>query len=140
MIDRERLETALDCLLENAVHFTRDGDRIAVTGRRAADGWIVEVTDSGAGMTAEEVSALNTNTYPIRRTASGSGLGLRIVRAAVGAAGGRVCLSAEPGAGTTVTLHFPGDAADAALGAPELDGAIGPDGWHMRDDKSMTAP
>src|SRR5262249_46845991 len=72
LANRDRLEAALDCLLDNAVKFTRPGDRIGVTGAIDRQTWSVEVSDSGPGVEA-------TSGHP----ASGSGLGLATVRAVV---------------------------------------------------------
>jgi signal transduction histidine kinase len=106
-IDPERLETAMDCLLENAVKFTDIGDRIDLVGRRIHDSWTIEVRDNGAGMSDEMVERLNAADGPLPRTASGTGLGLAIARAVVTAAGGRLTVNGRPGLGATVALHFP---------------------------------
>jgi signal transduction histidine kinase len=113
-INHERLEAALDCLLENAVKFTCAGDRIEVTGSTTTDAWTVAVRDSGIGMTPTEAAALTAAGTPPRRTGSGTGLGLAIARAVATSWGGRLLVSGEPGTGTTVTLHFPRRAADPA--------------------------
>lgn len=102
----ERLETALDCLLENAVKFTADGDRIEVCGAGQADAWSIEVRDTGAGMSAAQGGALTQARGPLAH-ASGTGLGLAIVRTVVESWGGRMAVHGEPGVGTTVTLRFP---------------------------------
>jgi signal transduction histidine kinase len=106
-INHERLEAAIDCLLENAVKFTGPGDRVEVTGSSTADGWTVAVSDSGVGMTTADAAALTAADAPPRRTASGTGLGLAIARTVVTSWGGGLTVSGAPGAGTTVTLSFP---------------------------------
>jgi signal transduction histidine kinase len=130
-INTDRLEAALDCLLENAVKFTGLGDRIEVVGTGARDSWTIAVTDSGRGMTPQRVEALtNCGTAPAPPGSfSGTGLGLAIVRAVVGAWGGRLRLQSEPGVGTTVTLVFPRFASDETPGevapAPHATSAAG---------------
>jgi signal transduction histidine kinase len=106
MVNPERLEAALDCLIENAVKFTGPGDRIELIGRSDAAGWTVQVIDSGAGMTPEELAALRTR-MPRGATATGTGLGLAIVRSVVEALGGHLRIDSAPGRGTTVTLTVP---------------------------------
>lgn len=96
LANRDRLEAALDALLDNAVKFTRPGDRIGVTGVIDRQSWTVEVSDSGPGMRG-------TNGHP----ASGSGLGLATVRAVVESWDGTMTLRDRDGGGTVATLRFP---------------------------------
>ncbi|NJC73809.1 HAMP domain-containing histidine kinase [Planosporangium thailandense] len=119
VVNSERLEAALDCLVENAVKFTAPGDRIELIGRADAAGWQIQVIDTGAGMTPETAAALDTWT-PRGRTATGTGLGLAIVRSVVQALGGEVRVDTELGRGTTVTLSVPagGSSPSAPAGPP----------------------
>jgi signal transduction histidine kinase len=112
VVNAERLEAALDCLIENAVKFTTRGDRIEIIGSGDASGWQVQVIDSGSGMTAEEAAAVHT-WMPRGLTATGTGLGLAIVRSVVHALGGQLHIETAPGQGTTVTLSVPAAPADA---------------------------
>ncbi|GAA1824297.1 HAMP domain-containing histidine kinase [Planosporangium flavigriseum] len=112
MVNPERLEAALDCLIENSVKFTGPGDRIEIVGRRDASGWEVQVADGGTGMTAEEAAAVGT-WAPRGRTATGTGLGLAIVHSVVHALGGQVEIETAEGCGTTVTLSVPTGPTDA---------------------------
>jgi signal transduction histidine kinase len=126
-INLDRLNTALDCLVENAVKFTEPGDRIEVIGTGTNDAWTITVADSGSGMTSErlaEVNAGGSAAVPATKS-SGTGLGLAIVRAVVTSWSGRLRVHSAAGVGTTVTLHFPrvsprGIAPDAALGSREV--------------------
>ncbi|MDT5034936.1 MAG: two-component system, OmpR family, sensor kinase [Micromonosporaceae bacterium] len=106
LVNPERFEAALDCLLENAVKFTGPGDRIEVTGELSAHEWRVRVRDTGSGMSSETAEHLLTRP-PGRGTGTGSGLGLAIVRAVVESLGGEIMVSGEPNRGTTVTLRIP---------------------------------
>jgi signal transduction histidine kinase len=116
MVNPERLEVALDCLLDNATKFTRPGDLVSVTGRGRGESWIVEVADSGVGMTTERARALTAGDVPLERSANGSGLGLAITRAVVESWGGQITVAGQPEAGTTVTLSFPDRGRDSAIG------------------------
>jgi signal transduction histidine kinase len=120
----ERLEVALDCLLENAVKFTRPGDRITVSGFTQGDTWVVEVTDGGSGMTEEQAAVLTSAKEPPHHTTTGSGLGLAIARAVVEAWDGELLVTGRLGVGTTVTLRIPiasrDQAADRSVSAASM--------------------
>jgi signal transduction histidine kinase len=115
ILNEERLATALDCLLENAVKFTGPGGRIEVIGSATRERWTIEVRDNGCGLTAADAAVINAADGPLPRTPSGTGLGLAIARTAVVAGGGSLAISGEPGAGTIVTLEFPIAAHDGQM-------------------------
>jgi len=117
-INRERLEAALDSLLENAVKFTEPGGEIAVTGFVTNDGWAIEVSDSGKGLTPDLAARLTEARVPLQWSTTGTGLGLAIVRAVAESWGGEIHVSGQPGKGTTVTLRFPRGAHHAAPSDP----------------------
>jgi signal transduction histidine kinase len=110
-VNLDRLNTALDCLVENAVKFTQPGDGIEVVGDGTGDTWTITVADSGAGMTPERLAAVTAGGSAAipAAAASGTGLGVAIVRAVVGSWGGRLEVRSVLGVGTTVTLRFPRD-------------------------------
>jgi signal transduction histidine kinase len=97
----DRLEAALDCLLDNAVKFTRPGDKITVSGRIGSRSWSIEVSDSGVGLAGAKT--FSSQGLP------GTGLGLAMVRTVAGAWGGTVVLRPGPEGGTVVTLMVPHD-------------------------------
>ena len=108
-LDAERLETALDCLLENAVKFTATGDPIELHGRREAEHVVIEVADGGAGIPPADIphvfDAFHRGGSPT--APGGTGLGLAIVRRIVEARGGTATVASRLGGGTTLTLRLP---------------------------------
>src|SRR5207247_11245107 len=50
LADSERLDSALDALIENAVQFTRDGDCVSVVARAEGSAAVLEVMDEGEGI------------------------------------------------------------------------------------------
>ncbi|MDP9821280.1 PAS domain S-box-containing protein [Nocardioides massiliensis] len=109
--DREQLERVVLNLLSNAVKFTPDGGRVTV--RLADDGAhaVLEVTDTGIGIPADELEQLFERFF--RSTLSqhneipGTGLGLPITRTIVERHGGRIEVDSEVGRGTTVRVRLP---------------------------------
>jgi two-component system, OmpR family, sensor kinase len=118
-INPERLEAAIDCLIENAIKFTRAGDRIELVGRREHQGWTVEVIDSGSGIQQSVVPELLAG--PPGRTPTGTGLGLTIVRTVAESLGGRLTIIGGPGTGARVGLWVPQPASDS----PQLPPPVG---------------
>jgi signal transduction histidine kinase len=105
--DAERLEAALDCLIENAVKFTEPNDSISVDARIEGGDVVISVEDSGAGIPPEDLPHV-TDLFHISANAGergGSGLGLPIVRAIAEARGGTLTVTSSLGSGTTVTMR-----------------------------------
>jgi signal transduction histidine kinase len=120
--DAERLEAALDCLIENATKFTTLTDSISIRARTDGPGAVVvSVEDSGAGIPPQDVHRVTElfHTSSTAGTRAGSGLGLPIVRAIVESRGGSLHVASLVGAGTRVTIRMPrGDLGSAAAFRP----------------------
>ncbi len=107
--DGERLEAALDCLIENAVKFTATGDSVRVDARREGDDVVISVSDSGCGIPEEDLARV----FQLFQTGStageraGSGLGLALVDATVKARGGTISVTSQVGIGSCFTMRFP---------------------------------
>jgi len=119
--DRERLETALDALMENAVKATDEGRAILVGSRADGHRLLLEVTDEGRGIGAENLHRIFepfSKIEPDRaRKNGGTGLGLSIAKAIVDAHGGSIAVDSEEGHGTTFRISLPG------FRPPEPDGS-----------------
>ena len=110
--DRERLETALDVLVENAVKATDDGDAIRVGCHADAAILVLEVSDEGSGIRAEDLPRIFerfSRLEPDRaRRDGGVGLGLSITKAIVEAHGGSIAARSEEGHGATFSVSLAG--------------------------------
>jgi signal transduction histidine kinase len=109
--DRERLEAALDALIENAVDATGEGGRISLTAT-ALDGTLtLEVSDDGDGIETDDLSQVferfSRRERDRARRSGGTGLGLAIVKAIVDAHDGSVDVESSRGAGTTFRIQLP---------------------------------
>ncbi len=107
--DQASLERLLLNLVSNAVKFSESGTvRVAVDDDEA--GALLQVSDEGFGMTADEISQAFTPFYRARiasvRAIQGSGLGLSVVARIAEQHSGEVALDSTPGAGTTVTVRL----------------------------------
>jgi len=126
LADPARVRQVLTNLLTNAHLYTGDGGRVAVTVE-AEDRFVsLVVSDTGQGMTAEEVEQVFDRFYRAGDgdRATGTGLGLSIVRSLVELHGGTIEVESEPGRGTTFRVRLPralelepgADAAEAIRG------------------------
>ncbi|MET3805071.1 signal transduction histidine kinase [Nakamurella sp. UYEF19] len=107
--DPERLEAALDCLIENAVKFTEPGDSIDISCTVVGGALMMAVTDSGAGIPPDEIDRV-FEMFKTSRTAgerAGSGLGLAIVKAMAEARRGSVSVQSTLGVGSRFTVRIP---------------------------------
>jgi signal transduction histidine kinase len=80
--DEERLALALDCLVENALKATTEGDRISLAGRAVGSTALLEASDSGIGIAPDEQAQVFERFFRLNRSAGrangGTGLGLAI--------------------------------------------------------------
>jgi signal transduction histidine kinase len=105
------LRQAIDCLLENALKFTPGGGRVEVQVYKEP-GWIcLVVSDTGIGMTEEELERVFTRFYQRDRSTTrryrGIGLGLTLVGAVIEEHGGRIEVESQPGQGSRFTIKLP---------------------------------
>lgn len=105
-VDRQALRRILSNLISNAIRYTTEG-RVQITGWTRADRIVLEVRDTGSGMTEEE---LERAFQPFIRagtgTEGGTGLGLAIVDRLVREMDGRIEVESEPDEGTRVRVYF----------------------------------
>lgn len=111
-------------ILSNAVKFTPAGGAVRMRIGLAEDGGlIVTVTDTGIGMSPEDVKVALTPfgqvDSPLGRQRCGTGLGLPLARSMMELHGGRLTIDSAPGEGTIVELYFPPSRVQAAPSAPE---------------------
>ncbi|HZC72723.1 MAG TPA: HAMP domain-containing sensor histidine kinase [Jatrophihabitans sp.] len=107
--DPDRIEVALDCLIENAVKFTEEYDSITVTARAERDDVVFVVEDSGTGIPPRDIERVTElfETSSAAGSRAGTGLGLAIVRSVAESRGGSVTTTSSLGEGTRVAMRIP---------------------------------
>lgn len=108
--DPQRLTQAMMQLVQNAVQFTEQGDRIELSAQVSDGQLLLAVQDSGVGIAPEDQDRIfarfGRGEQGQRRTA-GTGLGLAIVAAIAASHRGSVRVDSQPGAGATFTMVIP---------------------------------
>jgi two-component system sensor histidine kinase KdpD len=110
-VDPVLVEQAFVQIVDNAAKYSPSASPITVAAKRNGSNVVLSVRDQGAGLTAQESTQIYERFFRGDRhvtTTSGSGLGLWIAQAFVGANGGKIeAVSAGAGRGTTVAIHLP---------------------------------
>jgi two-component system, OmpR family, sensor kinase len=117
--DPQRIETALDSLIENAVRYTEEGGRIELAAHPDGGSVVIEVRDNGAGIPDEELAYI-FESFRSGSSRGGTGMGLAIVKAIVESHGGAVSAENLPGGGASFRLRLP-------VQGPPLPAATAPD-------------
>ncbi|WP_207458752.1 HAMP domain-containing sensor histidine kinase [Azospirillum sp. SYSU D00513] len=114
--DPALLAMALDNLLSNAVKYSPAGTTVAVHCGYGADGVQITVRDSGVGIAEDEIGRIFDRYFRASNagTASGSGVGLNVVRRIARLHGGDVRVTSTLGLGSSFTLLLPAVLAEAA--------------------------
>jgi signal transduction histidine kinase len=107
--DRRQIGRVLSNLVSNAVKYTPGPGRIEIRVRGHDGGAILEVCDTGYGLTPEQQAHLFSKYGRFHRDTGipGTGLGLYLSREIAEAHGGSIRVTSTPGAGSTFTLELP---------------------------------
>jgi PAS domain S-box-containing protein len=109
--DHRRLVQVLGNLVTNALKFTNPGGRVEVRVHDVGSDGVLEVRDTGVGLTPEERAKVFDRLYrapgAVAAQTQGAGLGLAIVRAIIEAHGGWIDLESQVGVGTVVRVGIP---------------------------------
>ena len=110
-VDINFLREILDNLIENAIKYTPTGGSVYVNVRGDGDRVLINVTDTGIGISAEDLGHIFQKFYRVdnsdTREIGGTGLGLYIVKQRVEAMGGRVWAESAFGEGSTFFISLP---------------------------------
>ena len=136
----QQLKQALVNLVGNAIKFTSNGIiRVICSCDHFAEQLVVQVIDSGIGMTQEQAERIfrrfEQEDSSATRPFSGTGLGLTITHRIAEMLGGNLSVQSEPGLGSTFTFRVAtGELDGVAIGSdPSLTPASAPDSVHQSD-------
>lgn len=110
-VDIDFLREVVNNLVENAIKYTAEGGGIWVNVRGDDDRVLINVTDTGIGISPDDLKHVFQKFYRAdnsqTRTVGGTGLGLYLVKQRVEAMGGKVWAESSFGEGSTFYLSFP---------------------------------
>lgn len=105
------IEQALVNLVDNAVKYSPEGEKIFIRAEHTENEILINVKDNGPGIPEKHLHRLFERFYRVdkarSRSLGGTGLGLAIVKHIIQAHGGNVTADSAPGEGSTFTIHLP---------------------------------
>lgn len=111
LMNRTELQQVLINLIVNAVNAMPGGGEILIAlsdaDRDGLPGVEIRVSDTGQGMTPDQLSRIFDPFYTTRPAEGGTGLGLAIVRNLLDRQGGTIGAESTPGQGSTFILWLP---------------------------------
>ena len=110
MLDRDKVKQLVSILLDNAVKYTRPGDRINVKLKNTArGGCALVVADTGIGVPKGDEEKIFDRFYRASNVGEiqGTGLGLAIAKTIVESLGGTIAARANAPSGLEITVDFP---------------------------------
>ena len=126
--DRRAFKQIVLNLIGNAVKFTPAGGTVTVRLLSAGDDALLQVIDTGFGMSPAHLAKLGTPFFraednPQAASVEGTGLGVALIKSLIEMHGWRLDYASELGHGTTATVTMPG----AGQAAAELEAAAEPE-------------
>jgi signal transduction histidine kinase len=114
--DNSKLQRLMVNLLDNAVKYTPPGGTITVAVTQSDRHVVTTVSDTGIGISEEDLPKVFTRFFKCdpSRSQAGCGLGLNLAKAIVHSHGGTISVTSSPGKGSTFTVNLP----QSPLGKP----------------------
>ncbi len=110
--DADKLEKVITNLISNAIKYTTEGS-ITIKSKITGNQFMVEITDTGPGLTTNELGHIWELFYQAGAQADklyeGSGIGLALVKELVKLMQGEISVSSQPGKGTSFSITLPVD-------------------------------
>jgi two-component system phosphate regulon sensor histidine kinase PhoR len=111
VVDRRNMEEVFSNLISNAINYTPEGGKVAVSAAMESGYLRASVSDNGIGMAPEDLGHIFNRFYRIKtdktRFIIGTGLGLAIVKSIVEAHNGFIRVESEPDRGSTFHVYIP---------------------------------
>ncbi len=109
--DEDKVKQILLNLFTNAVNYTPENGKVAITLKQVDEFALIEVKDTGIGIEKEALPRIFERFYRVdkdrSRMTGGTGLGLAIVKHIVEAHQGKIEVASEVNKGSTFSVYLP---------------------------------
>jgi signal transduction histidine kinase len=102
--DKNRLRQVFINIVDNAIKYSDKGGKVSVEAYEQNGDICISVSDTGIGISKEDLPKVKTKFFKANHTRRGSGIGLAVADEIIAAHGGRLDITSEEGLGTTVTI------------------------------------
>jgi signal transduction histidine kinase len=106
--DRNRIRQVFINVIDNAIKYSDKGGTVTVQAlMQDAEHIEIDVSDTGCGISPQDLPKIKTKFYKANYTRRGSGIGLAVADEIVTMHGGRLDIESTEGVGTTVRITLP---------------------------------
>jgi signal transduction histidine kinase/ligand-binding sensor domain-containing protein/DNA-binding response OmpR family regulator len=108
-VDVDKMDKIIFNILANALKFTPPGGQITVIIKHSEDSFDISISDTGIGMSANDLIHIFDRFYQVdqAQSAQGTGIGLHLTKKLVELHHGTIQVTSEPNKGSSFTLRFP---------------------------------
>ena len=105
--DRDRLKQVFINIIDNAIKYSNPGGRVRIEAADMGAHLQIVISDSGVGISKEDLPNVKSKFYKANKTRPGSGIGLALADEIIRRHKGRLEIDSEEGVGTTVVITLP---------------------------------
>jgi signal transduction histidine kinase len=120
--DKNKLRQVFVNIIDNAIKYSDQGATVTVTAGIGSEDLIIQVTDTGIGISGDDLQKVKTKFYKADFTRRGSGIGLAVADEIITRHNGTLEMVSDFGKGTTVIITLP--ITKKIGGSSEIDGGL----------------
>lgn len=105
--DKNRLRQVFINIVDNAIKYSDEGDTVSVEAYEQNNEICISVSDTGIGISKEDLPKVKTKFFKANQTRRGSGIGLAVADEIISRHNGTLVINSEEGVGTTVMITLP---------------------------------
>ncbi len=105
--DKSRLRQVFINIVDNAIKYSDKGDTVSVEAYEDKGQICISVSDTGIGISKDDLPKVKTKFFKANHTRRGSGIGLAVANEIITRHGGALNINSEENVGTTVLITLP---------------------------------